>query len=1327
LKPWIPWVLQGHADRDCPYSQDPAEERYCAFLTRLDLDLGSREGRFSASVRTYGDAWATIPGDSALWPQDVTVDERPGIVTPLNGVPRLWLTAGSHRITGRFVWDRLPEALTVPRTAGLLGVRVDGREVPLPAFNDQSQIWIGGSDSNTASAADEDRLELEVFRRVIDETPLQVVTHLSLHVAGQVREAVLEGSLLPGFIPLNLTSPLPARIEPNGSLRLQLRPGDWKLELAARHPGNIDRIALNAFPEPWPAKEIWAFDARNALRMVQIEGVTAIDPRQSNLPDEWKSLPAYQLAAGEVFSVRVLRRGDPEPEPDQLTLDRSLWLDFDGHGYTVSDTLGGTVTRAWRLDATPSLQLGRVSLDGQPQSITRLADNGALGVEVRRGALRLSADGRFDSGISEIPATGWAVDFQRARTILNLPPGWRLLAAGGVDQAPDTWIGRWTLLDLFVVLITTLAAGRLWSRTAGFVTLIALTLLWHEPGAPRFVWLLLLTTIALLRVLPEGRVASGVRWLRNLGWLAILIIAVPFVYHQVRSGIYPQLDRPWLAPDDSTDRAAPPASPPVPAAAAPAEIVSSDTSALADADEPSSNRILRRAKSYAGGSDLQKQATNYGEIDPGAVTQTGPGLPSWEWTRIPLSWNGPVLKDQTIRLYLLSPHGNLLASVIRVLLLAVLVALFAGLRKLPRGGLVPLFLAACWLPSPGARADFPPAAMLEQLEKRLTERPDCLPGCAEITRLRLDVSPSSLEQTLEIHALQRVLVPLPAQEGQWWPTAVASDAHPAEGLLRTQSGMAVVLEPGTHRIVLRGPLAQREQIQLPLPLVPRRVEIGGSGWTVEGVRPNGVPDSQLRLLRVSDARSENAGPESRPLDPFLQVERTLGIGLDWRVSTTVRRLSPRELPISLEIPLLAGEAVITPGLQIRNGRLSLNLPPGEESVTWDSVLEKTPEIRLRAPDTKLWTETWRADVSPLWHLESEGIPVVHHQDATGNWLPEWRPWPGEEILLRLTRPTGAPGNTLTIDNSRLVLKPGLRATEAVLSVSLRSARGTQHTVTLPDGAVLQTVQIDGTPQPIRQQQRAVTLPLHPGTQVVTLTWRAEEGIVSRFRAPTVDLGVPSVNSSIRVEPGPDRWLLLTGGPDWGPAVLYWGYLIVIAGLALLLGRFSQTPLRTTTWALLLIGLSQIELAPALIVVAWLFALGQRSRLNPEIEDNRFNLIQLGLALLTVSSLLILLHAVEQGLLGYPDMQIAGAGSTASELRWYQDRIDRELPRPWFLSVPLWIYRVAMLAWALWLAHSLLGWLRWGWGNYSRHGLWRKWQWKTVVTPHPAQSSDPWKN
>ena len=115
----------------------------------------------------------------------------------------------------------------------------------------------------------------------------------------------------------------------------------------------------------------------------------------------------------------------------------------------------------------------------------------------------------------------------------------------------------------------------------------------------------------------------------------------------------------------------------------------------------------------------------------------------------------------------------------------------------------------------------------------------------------------------------------------------------------------------------------------------------------------------------------------------------------------------------------------------------------------------------------------------------------------------------------------------------------------------------------------------------------------------------------------------------------------------------------------------------------------------------------RERLGADTHKILFDLVQLGLALLTVLALTQLFSAVQQGLLGTPQMQIAGNQSTAYQLNWYQDRIGSELPQAWVLSVPLWVYRTLMLVWALWLAFALLGWLRWGWTCFSTHGLWRE--------------------
>jgi hypothetical protein len=150
-----------------------------------------------------------------------------------------------------------------------------------------------------------------------------------------------------------------------------------------------------------------------------------------------------------------------------------------------------------------------------------------------------------------------------------------------------------------------------------------------------------------------------------------------------------------------------------------------------------------------------------------------------------------------------------------------------------------------------------------------------------------------------------------------------------------------------------------------------------------------------------------------------------------------------------------------------------------------------------------------------------------------------------------------------------------------------------------------------------------------------------------------------------------------------------------------------TPLRTWDWLLLGLGLSQAGIWTGLLVVLWLFALGLRARLDRDLAPWRFNLVQLALVVLTLAALTALVGAVEQGLLGPPEMQIAGNGSTSASLIWFQDRSDSALPQFWVVSVPVLVYRGLMLAWALWLAFRLITWLRWGWQGFASPYPWRE--------------------
>jgi hypothetical protein len=302
------------------------------------------------------------------------------------------------------------------------------------------------------------------------------------------------------------------------------------------------------------------------------------------------------------------------------------------------------------------------------------------------------------------------------------------------------------------------------------------------------------------------------------------------------------------------------------------------------------------------------------------------------------------------------------------------------------------------------------------------------------------------------------------------------------------------------------------------------------------------------------------------------------------------------------------------------------------------------------------------------------------------------------------------------------MSPGKRSSDVTLSIDIRSSRGGQHVVTLPEDATLQSVTVNGAPQPIRQEKRAVTLPIVPGAQSVALVWRSAAGIATRIHSPALDVGAPSVNAETTIHMPADRWTLFVGGGTLGPAVLFWSLVILVLLAALALGRVDTTPLRTRHWFLLGLGLTQAPVWIAVIVGGWLCALGWRAREGSALPDRRFKLVQTALALWTAAALAGLFLSIERGLLGLPEMQIDGNGSTANMLRWFHDRAASELPRSWVVSVPLFVYRLAMLAWALWIAAALVSWLRWGFTAYSAGGLWRASPRRAPAPPPPLAKS-----
>ena len=143
------------------------------------------------------------------------------------------------------------------------------------------------------------------------------------------------------------------------------------------------------------------------------------------------------------------------------------------------------------------------------------------------------------------------------------------------------------------------------------------------------------------------------------------------------------------------------------------------------------------------------------------------------------------------------------------------------------------------------------------------------------------------------------------------------DGRTAAGIFKKEGQFWVMIPKGRHKIDLDGPIRQQSGFQLFFPLKPRQLDIVMDGWTVEGSHPDGSFDAQLQFNRKARADGKNQQMlETGVLPAFARVERTLLLGLVWKVNTRVIREGEAKSGMVLDIPLLPGESIITEGIRV---------------------------------------------------------------------------------------------------------------------------------------------------------------------------------------------------------------------------------------------------------------------------------------------------------------------------------------------------------------------------------------------------------------------------
>lgn len=1331
LEDWKDWVLEEHPNIYCPIDDTSKKRLPCVWISELSVDLKSNDqDRVQFRIRGHANAesYVQLPS-SEKRPVAVQLNGTPASVGVVKDSPRVFVNRGAFTVTGHIDFDKAPRSLSIPRSAAIVKLSIDGQDVPVPRVED-GNLWL---QSESSTHATENSLRMDVYRRLRDDVPQALETWIRLSVDGSDRVETLGKPIFEGFKAISVDADVPVQVTEDGTFLIQASRGESWVSVIAMSERVLNEFTPTSRGSYWPSSETWVFNARTQHRTVDVEGVDPIDPTLVDSP--FGSAPTYSVPIGSTFELTNEQRGDPNPKPSLFNITRQLWLGFDGSSMVASDRIFANVQSETRIGA--DYDLGAVSVDGANRLVTYLDDGpeSEAGITLHPSERRIEAVSLLESR-SDISANGWFVDADSLNIDLNIPPGWKLLWTSGVDRVDESWLSSWwNLWDIFICVLIVIVLYRVGGIPVAVVVSIAILLGYQEHTIPAIGWLVLGVILLLDRQFSS---AAAKRVTQIVYWIVLVPVAVMSVYiaaNNLRQAVYPQLDtaigQMLMARGDSEVSA-------VSEELTEGSFIRRQSFELSP-PTPASERTRTKAQSAdAMGEEVVVSGSFVREKPaqaPIVAVQTGPGKPTWNWDRVTLNWAGPVSKDQRVDLMFLPPPATrivfALVAILHLLMLLILVMAKVGdhIDIPPRLRKIASFLLL-GVAATSASASFPDSELLEELEERLTALPDCVPGCASLEQANLTMhDENELQIDLTILAGAKVAVPLPKSDPQTSLSEVTQNGrnHP---LFRDSNGHTYVeVDDGQNRLTMRFNVRDVDDLVIDFPLEAAQISKDVCCWRVS----EGVESDRQRIVlnrRRADGNDVSLSSSTYSFHHPIIVERELDLRYEPGINTSVRVRKDRSEIVSVEIPLLEGETVLDDHVTIRNGQVVVVFEPTVNVVSWRSSIQLGDELVITAPSYSKRTERWFVRGSDFWQFEGSGVtPSQSERNAT-----LYVPRQGETLVLKLTKPTPVPGNTLTVKNVELTSTVGSRASTNSAHFRIESSVASNFTLELPTGSILEGMAIDGRDQPLTTGT-IISFPITHGEHVYAVNWRMEDALGWLYRTPDLAIDGGARNVSHTVQLAKSRWILLLGGPAIGSAVLFWGVVIVSVLVGLTLTYLPKFPLTKLDAILVAVGATLANIWALLFVALWTLGIWWRARTKlDELPVYVYRIIQIALGFLAFVGLLALFFTVLSALQTPPDMYITSSSilsdraqfSTANThlLRWFADESSVNLPTAWVFSLPFWVYQLTMLAWSLWLVFALIKWVRATFTALSVPTFWGSTLRRDAIVDETAEDLDP---
>ena len=705
-----------------------------------------------------------------------------------------------------------------------------------------------------------------------------------------------------------------------------------------------------------------------------------------------------------------------------------------------------------------------------------------------------------------------------------------------------------------------------------------------------------------------------------------------------------------------------------------------------------------------------------------AAIQTGSAIPAWNGRSYNLIYDENALQNTRLKLYFISPFANCIIHLVSSFFVIIMLLKFFKKDVLNNSiknrlkGLITLFIILCVLfqnPVSGrCENSFPPEKLLDELKSRLQAKPDCIPNCAEISRLNIKIYDKKtgnktgyiVEIKAMVHAGIKTFIPVSSGDDTFVTDKVLLNENEYENVLKYNNIYWILVPKGISQITILSNTTLNKTLKFSFPVKPKKVSVAAPAWEIRGLKENGCVDKFLFLTKKTKKTKTSYDKQldqSSVFVNYLQVERKISIGFKWNIKTIVKPMfyEKREKTVFAAIPLLNNELVKTQGLKIKNNKVLIELPPEKNSIEWESSIPIGGEIDLFLERDADWSEVWSIKTLSFWDYSSDGIDAVYSDNLKGTY---WYPWQGDKLKISLKKLKAVPGRSFTIDSVRADYFLKQVYNKYIIKLKIRTSKGLQFKITQPGNTILKHIKINNKNLPVTENRKEIKIPLLPGANSVEIlfneskiwddSWIRKYILPEKKQIPQINFNSELNNINIYIHLPKNIWLLFTKGTNLGPCVLLWSYFVIIFFISIILSKNKYSSLKAYQWLLLLIGTITLNVACVVFTVIWFMAVEMKKQ-KPSENALVSSFIQIVLAVYGFFVLIVFYQVVSNGLTGVPEMYVAGNGSVSNLLCWTADRAKNIIPDVSVTTFPVLTYRVFVFIWAFWLIRSTIRWIK----------------------------------